>query len=105
MRGRRLQIRIDHRIAGGTEGGGLREAGRFRGGRRERGQIGEASAALAEIGVDSREGGAGQIRQNGGGNHEVVDAVVGDAVVGADGSLAGTERIPGETEGGSEVAS
>ena len=65
----------------------------------ERGQVGEASAALAEIGVDGGESGARQIGQDGGGDDEIVDAVVGDAVVAADGSFAGAEGIPGEADG------
>ena len=70
----------------------------------QRGQVGEASAALAEIGIDGGECGSRQIGQDGGSHDEIVDAVIGDAVVAANRRLAGAERIPGEAQRGPEIA-
>ncbi len=101
----RLEVGIDDRVGCGGECRGLKQrAGLRRWGDCSAGQIGQASAALAEIGIDGGERGARQIGQDGGGDDEVIDAVVGDAVVAADGGLAGAEGIPREAERGSEIA-
>ena len=65
---RRLEVGIDHGVGGGGEGRGLEQRAGLGGGRIERRQVGEASAALAEIGIDGGEGGARQIGQDGGGD-------------------------------------
>ncbi len=101
---RGFEIRIHHGVGSGRERRGLGQAAGLRGRRIECGQVGEASAVLAEIGIDGGERGAGQVGQDGGRYHEIVDAVIGDAVVAANRRFAGAEGIPGEAHRGSEIA-
>ena len=70
--------------------------------RRDRRQVGEAAAALAESRVGDAEGDARERLENGR-EAEGRQAVVGDAVVGAHRGLALIERVPRDADGGSEV--
>src|SRR5205823_2001782 len=64
---------------------------------------GETATILAKRGIDGRERCAGQIRQDGRGHHEIVDAIERDPIIGAYGGLASAERIPREAERWAEV--
>ena len=101
---RRLQVGIDHGIGAARKGRRSRQAGWGGAGDSARADCARRPPPWPKVGIDRGERGARQVRQNLRGDHEGVGAVVGEPVVAANRGLAGAERIPRETDRGSEIA-
>ena len=103
VRARRLDVGVHYRVGRGRESRRLRQGVGRRGRRIERGQIRQPAPALAEALVDDGQSVTRQVGQHLRCQYEGVDAVISDAVVGADGGLSRRERVPCEAQRGPEV--